>query len=397
MSDILMVVVYCLLTLFWFAILFSCSERVFGKSTFPKSEEIKTLGYIFLVISLIFLLDSGYWAITNASRVGIINPNIHPVLYNGWAVSSIKLLFLLAAIAFWVVAVRSLKKMNFLFSEFYVFQLLNQTWDAIGILDHNGKVILWNKGAEKLYGFSSYEVLGKHIKEFLVPETRHQEIDEKLKQVRQSQVAEKAYHTERLTKDGDLIPVDISISPMYDDKQDFKGYFGIMRPVPCPLLTSGKSIKFDPNSCLLFKPKRSDPPNIFIGHGRNRDWEDLRDHLRDKHGFGIEAYETGINAGLNITDALNRMLNKSTFAIIVLTAEDEHAEGTFHARENVIHELGLFHGRLGYDRVAILREESTKVFSNISGITQIPYQSGHIMGTVGEIIAMVKDKHGKNM
>jgi hypothetical protein len=36
---------------------------------------------------------------------------------------------------------------------------------------------------------------------------------------------------------------------------------------------------------------------IFIGHGRSTDWRDLKDHLQDKHGIQVEAYETGSREG----------------------------------------------------------------------------------------------------
>jgi predicted nucleotide-binding protein len=37
-----------------------------------------------------------------------------------------------------------------------------------------------------------------------------------------------------------------------------------------------------------------------------------------------------------------------------MTAEDEQADGNHHARMNVIHEVGLFQGRLGFERAIVL-------------------------------------------
>ena len=52
-------------------------------------------------------------------------------------------------------------------------------------------------------------------------------------------------------------------------------------------------------------PKRK-PVRIFIGHGRSELWRELKDHLQDKHGYEIEAYEIGSRAGHTIRDILQQ-------------------------------------------------------------------------------------------
>ncbi len=108
------------------------------------------------------------------------------------------------------------------------------------------------------------------------------------------------------------------------------------------------------------KPVKPPAPGVFIGHGRSKLWIELKDHLQDKHHIQIEAYETGARAGHTIRDILEDMVDKSTFALLVLTAEDEQLDGTFRARQNVIHETGLFQGRLGFSRAIVLLEEGTE-------------------------------------
>ena len=61
-----------------------------------------------------------------------------------------------------------------------------------------------------------------------------------------------------------------------------------------------------------------------------------------------------------------------------MTAEDIHADNSSHARENVIHEAGLFQGRLGFERAIILLEEGCAVFSNIHGLTHISFPKGNL-------------------
>jgi predicted nucleotide-binding protein len=131
-------------------------------------------------------------------------------------------------------------------------------------------------------------------------------------------------------------------------------------------------------------------PTVFIGHGGSPLWRDLKDHLHEKHGYNVEAYEIGARAGHTIRDVLNSMLRNSTFAVLVMTGEDEHKDGTKHARENVIHELGLFQGRLGFRRAVVLLEEGTSEFSNIHGIHQIRFKQGNIKETYGEVLATLR-------
>lgn len=136
--------------------------------------------------------------------------------------------------------------------------------------------------------------------------------------------------------------------------------------------------------------KETKAPIIFIGHGRSLLWRDLKDHLADKHGYKIEAYETGARAGHTIRDILDEMANKSSFAILVMTGEDEDKEGKLKARPNVIHEIGLFQGRLGFSRAIVLLEEETEEFSNLFGIQQLRFSKRNIKEVFGDVLATLK-------
>ncbi|MBW1825013.1 MAG: nucleotide-binding protein [Deltaproteobacteria bacterium] len=150
------------------------------------------------------------------------------------------------------------------------------------------------------------------------------------------------------------------------------------------------------SSCRIPKPPPvSEPPwktkvKIFIGHGRNQLWRDLKDHLSDKHGFKVEAYEMGVREGLTVKDILDEMLTQSSFALLVLTGETEDVNGVVHARDNVIHEVGLFQGRLGFRKAIVLLEEDVSEFSNIVGIHQIRFSKGSIRETFGDVLATIE-------
>lgn len=145
------------------------------------------------------------------------------------------------------------------------------------------------------------------------------------------------------------------------------------------------------------EPEQPPPPKpkIFIGHGGSDQWRDLKDHLHDHHGYEIVAYETGSRAGHTIRDIIAEMLKTSSFAILVMTGEDTMEDGTVRARQNVIHETGLFQGRLGFSKAIVLKEDGTEEFSNIHGVHQVRYSKGNIKETFGEVLAVLRREFGE--
>lgn len=132
--------------------------------------------------------------------------------------------------------------------------------------------------------------------------------------------------------------------------------------------------------------KRQSTKNmIFIGHGRSRVWKDLKDFLQDRLHLSWEEFNRVPTAGVSTVARLSEMLDNVAFAFIVMTAEDEHADGEMFARLNVVHEAGLFQGKLGFGKAIILLEDGCKEFSNIIGLGQIRFPKGDIAAKYEEI------------
>lgn len=138
------------------------------------------------------------------------------------------------------------------------------------------------------------------------------------------------------------------------------------------------------------KPK----PIVFLGHGRSNHWALLKSHLQDKHGIEVIAYETGARSGHTIRDILEEMSKTATMAFLLHTAEDEAADGKFSARPNVIHETGLFQGKLGFGRAIVVLEDGCEEYSNLAGIQQIRYSKGNIKEIFGDVLAVIKREFG---
>ncbi|NEY28808.1 nucleotide-binding protein [Escherichia coli] len=125
--------------------------------------------------------------------------------------------------------------------------------------------------------------------------------------------------------------------------------------------------------------------NIFIGHGRSGAWRELKDFIKEKLRQPHDEFNRVPVAGIANITRLNQMLEQACFAFIVMTAEDETNEGKHQARMNVIHEVGLFQGKLGFERAIVVLEEGCEEFSNIHGLGQIRFPKGNIGATFQQI------------
>ncbi len=129
---------------------------------------------------------------------------------------------------------------------------------------------------------------------------------------------------------------------------------------------------------------------IFIGHGRSKLWARLQLYLKDDLSIATLTFEDESRASETIINILSQFLDECSFAILIMTAEDETVNGKIRARQNVIHEAGLFQGRLGFDKVIILKQESVEEFSNIAGLQYIPFSGDNIEQTFYEVQRKLK-------
>jgi len=127
------------------------------------------------------------------------------------------------------------------------------------------------------------------------------------------------------------------------------------------------------------------PTEIFIGHGRSSLWRELKEFLQDRLKLRPQEFNSESVAGRTTQARLQQMLDDCSFAFLIFTGDDEGPGDLKSARPNVIHELGLFQGRLGFERAIVLLEDGCAEFSNIVGLTQIRFPKGGISTTFEEI------------
>ncbi|HEY8546933.1 MAG TPA: PfkB family carbohydrate kinase [Acidimicrobiales bacterium] len=123
---------------------------------------------------------------------------------------------------------------------------------------------------------------------------------------------------------------------------------------------------------------------IFISHGRSPQWRALQEFLDRRCSFPNVRFSSGAWSGKPVTDALERFLEQCSVAICVLTADDTAGDRLW-ARENVVHEVGLFQGRLGEDRVILLVEEGCEFVPEAPRRQVITFPPGRIEGTFWQV------------
>jgi PAS domain S-box-containing protein len=101
--------------------------------------------------------------------------------------------------------------------------------DAIISKDLNGIITSWNKSAERLFGYTAQEVVGKSVT-ILIPQERFDEEPSILERVRRGERIDH-YETVRRCKDGTLLDVSLTVSPVADSQGRVVGASKIARDI----------------------------------------------------------------------------------------------------------------------------------------------------------------------
>lgn len=107
--------------------------------------------------------------------------------------------------------------------------IVNSSEDAIVSKDLNGIVTSWNRAAERIYGWKAEEIIGRS-KALVIPPDLPDELSNILARIRAGEWIEH-YETRRMRKDGTIIDVAISISPVRDTNGQITGAATIVRDI----------------------------------------------------------------------------------------------------------------------------------------------------------------------
>jgi PAS domain S-box-containing protein len=114
-------------------------------------------------------------------------------------------------------------------SRFRLAAIVESADDAIISKDLNSIVKTWNEAASRLFGYTAAEMIGQSILK-LIPEDLHYEEEEILRKLRDGERIDH-YETTRLKKNGSLVEVSVTISPIRDETGRVIGASKIVRDI----------------------------------------------------------------------------------------------------------------------------------------------------------------------
>lgn len=164
-----------------------------------------------------------------------------------------------------------------------------------------------------------------------------------------------------------------------------------------------QSIKGKINSfAVAFSPGEEEKPvpfydvkkenTVFISHGKDKLCKRLKEFLEGELKIKTVSYDFKSIKSESIPQSFEKLLSAATFAILILADEDDSKDEKFRILQNIIYETGLMQGKLGFDKVIILRQEGMEETNILTGVKYIKFSGDIIEQTFYELNRVLKSE-----
>jgi PAS domain S-box-containing protein len=184
--------------------------------------------------------------------------------------------------------------------------IVSSSEDAIVSKDLNGIIQSWNRSAERMFGYTADEVIGQSIT-IIIPEDRLSEEDIVLSNIRAGRAIEH-FETVRRRKDGSLVDISLTVSPIFRPDGTVSGASKIARDISEPKRlqrAAEEASRMKDDFLALLSHELRTPLNTVIGYTRMLRRDDLAPELRDR---ALDAMERNSEA---LTQLVNDVLDTS--------------------------------------------------------------------------------------
>lgn len=136
----------------------------------------------------------------------------------------------------------------------------------------------------------------------------------------------------------------------------------------------------------VVKPNTSD---VFLVHHQSPYRDQVIRFVRDECGVRVRELDTAGVAEHEVRLATSDMVDQGSFAICLLHCDETMQDGRSRADQSIIYQAGVFQGRYGFGRVALLAEEGCDTFSNIAGVVRLDFPQRQVDTTFFELRRML--------
>ncbi len=135
--------------------------------------------------------------------------------------------------------------------KIYLQKIINSSADVVVTTDRRGKIRVFNPAAQEIFGYSPSEIKGRSVLRLYKDPAKAREV---MRKMRESGGSIKNEPVEAVSKSGEVIPLSLSASILYDEHGEEIGTLGVgrdLRPIrECELRMIGISLAHSINNCL---------------------------------------------------------------------------------------------------------------------------------------------------
>lgn len=258
--------------------------------------------------------------------------------------------------------------------------LINNVGQAVIATDLLGKVIYWNKAAEKIYGWSISEAIGQNIMDLTPAEQTIEQANDIMKKINAGKTWAGEFHVKR--KDGSSFPAFVTDTPILDSNGKLKGIIGISSDI-----TERKRAEME---LMKAKEKAEESDRLKSAFLANMSHE-IRTPMNGILGFTQLLKEHGLSGDDQqeyikiIEKSGDRMLNIINDLIAISTIESHQVENTI-SETNVNEQMAFIYNffkleaeqkklRFSFnnglpDKEAYIRTDREKVYSVLTNLVK---------------------------
>lgn len=157
------------------------------------------------------------------------------------------------------------------------------------------------------------------------------------------------------------------------DSDNIEACYGALQTTRAKLKVYLEELEEDEEQLPTFEEEEMalDYTKVFIVHGHDGELKEKVARVLEKQGIEAIILSEKANKGRTIIEKFESYAENVAAAICLYTPDDNMADGSKRARQNVVFETGYFYGKIGRDRTIIISEDDALNLSDLQGVVYV--------------------------